>query len=89
MQVRIPAVYRQRPFCTLFDWGPAGAEALAREADVAVVVDVLSFTTSVTVALEAGATVLPYPWRDDSAAPSRNGTAPCSRSAAHRRAPAG
>ena len=66
--MRIPAVYRQCPFCTLFDWGPVGAEALAHEADVAVVVDVLSFTTSVTVALEAGATVLPYPWRDDSAA---------------------
>ena len=68
VQVRIPAVHRQYPFSTLFDWGTAGAEALADDADVAVVVDVLSFTTTVTVALEAGATVLPYPWRDDSAA---------------------
>jgi len=59
--VRIPAVHRQCPFCTLFDWGPVGAEALAGDADVAVVVDVLSFTTTVTVALEAGARVLPYP----------------------------
>ena len=68
MQVRIPAVHRQCPFCTIFDWGPAGAEALADDADVAVVVDVLSFTTTVTVALEAGVRVLPYPWRDESAA---------------------
>ena len=66
--MRIPAVHRQYLFSTLFDWGTAGAEALAGDADVAVVVDVLSFTTTVTVALEAGATVLPYPWRDDSAA---------------------
>ena len=66
--MRIPAVHRQNLFSTLFDWGTAGAEALAGDADVAVVVDVLSFTTTVTVALEAGATVLPYPWRDDSAA---------------------
>ena len=66
--MRIPAVHRQYPFSTLFDWGTAGAEALAGDADVAVVVDVLSFTTTVTVALEAGATVLPYPWRDDTAA---------------------
>ena len=65
--MRIPAVHRQYPFLTLFDWGPVGAEALADDADVAVVVDVLSFTTTVTVALEAGARVLPYP-RDHGAA---------------------
>ncbi len=64
----ITAVHRQRPFVTLFDWALAGAEALADDADVAVVVDVLSFTTTVTVALDAGARVLPHPWRDDSAA---------------------
>jgi hypothetical protein len=36
VQVRIPAVHRQCPFCTLFDWGPVGAEALADDAEVGV-----------------------------------------------------
>ncbi|MFE7855456.1 hypothetical protein [Streptomyces sp. NPDC057403] len=31
-------------------------------------VDVLSFTTSVTVAVEAGTRVFPYAWRDETAA---------------------
>lgn len=48
------------------DWGPPGAEALA--ADVTVVVDVLSFTTSVAVAVGRGTAVLPFAWRDDRAA---------------------
>ena len=50
------------------EWGPVGGAAVARGADVAVVVDVLSFTTTVTVALDLGVAVLPYRWRDDSAA---------------------
>jgi 2-phosphosulfolactate phosphatase len=35
---------------------------------VAVVVDVLSFTTAVSVAVDGGMTVWPYRWKDDSAA---------------------
>jgi 2-phosphosulfolactate phosphatase len=55
------------------DWGPTAAEALTTYAVAAgspvcaVVVDVLSFTTCVSVAADAGTTVHPYPWRDDSA----------------------
>ena len=48
-----------------FDWGLQGARAHA--ADSTVVVDVLSFTTTLSVALEAGTVVLPYQWDDESA----------------------
>jgi 2-phosphosulfolactate phosphatase len=46
-----------------FDWGPTGAAAMTAEADIAVVVDVLSFTTTLTVAVERGLTVFPYVWK--------------------------
>jgi 2-phosphosulfolactate phosphatase len=42
-------------------WGLQGARHLASEADVVVVVDVLSFSTSVAVACERGAWVWPHP----------------------------
>ncbi|MFC9357456.1 2-phosphosulfolactate phosphatase [Rhodococcus sp. NPDC057014] len=50
-----------------FEWGLSGATAVASDADVAVVVDVLSFTTTLSVAIDAGIEVLPYRWRDASA----------------------
>lgn len=50
------------------EWGPTGAALLARGVDVAVVVDVLSFTTSVTVAVDRGITVFPFRWGDERAA---------------------
>lgn len=50
------------------EWGPTGATAIARTADVAVVIDVLSFTTSVTVAVDRGVTVFPFRWGDERAA---------------------
>jgi 2-phosphosulfolactate phosphatase len=49
------------------EWGPTGASAMATTADVAVVVDVLSFTTAVSVAVGRGITVHPFRWRDDRA----------------------
>jgi 2-phosphosulfolactate phosphatase len=49
------------------EWGPVGASVLARHCACLVVVDVLSFTTSVTVAVERGMSVYPYAWRDETA----------------------
>ncbi|NYE36285.1 2-phosphosulfolactate phosphatase [Nocardioides cavernae] len=48
------------------EWGPTGAEAVP--ADYAVVVDVLSFTTTLSVAVERGVEVFPFRWRDARAA---------------------
>src|SRR5262245_48902963 len=48
------------------EWGLAGLEALA-PADVVIVVDVLSFSTCVDVAVARGVTIFPYRWRDASA----------------------
>lgn len=58
----------QAGFAHRFDWGEAGLRRLAPHSDVIVVVDVLSFTTSVDIAVGRGATVYPYRWRDDRAA---------------------
>lgn len=54
------------------EWGATGARELTAYAVgqgdvVAVVVDVLSFTTCVSVALDAGTAVHPYRWNDASA----------------------
>lgn len=46
-------------------WGPSGAAAIATP--VTVVVDVLSFTTTLTVALDRGITVHPFRWKDERA----------------------
>ena len=51
-----------------FEWGSAGAAALAPSSMCLVVVDVLSFSTSVTIAVEAGTRVYPCAWRDEQAA---------------------
>ena len=62
------AVTGQDTYDVRFEWGPAGAAALAPSSSFLVIVDVLSFSTSVTVAAEAGTRVFPCAWRDDAAA---------------------
>ncbi|MFF4805637.1 2-phosphosulfolactate phosphatase [Streptomyces sp. NPDC001351] len=47
-----------------FEWGPAGARRLASKVACLVVVDVLSFTTAVSVAVRQGTRVLPF-WPPD------------------------
>jgi 2-phosphosulfolactate phosphatase len=63
--VTFSAEHGQTAYTRRFDWGPTGAGALVadvRPGDVAVVVDVLSFTTTLALAVERGIEVYPYPW---------------------------
>jgi 2-phosphosulfolactate phosphatase len=59
---------RQLAYSLRLEWGPRGADAIGPGCQVAVVVDVLSFTTTLTVAADRGTLVHPYPWHDESAA---------------------
>jgi 2-phosphosulfolactate phosphatase len=56
--------YEQDAFDIRCEWGLAGVETLSPTSDVVVIVDVLSFSTSVDIATARGAYVLPYRWRE-------------------------
>ncbi len=65
----------QHEFDIRCEWGEPGVAALAPISDVVIIVDVLSFSTCVDVAVQQGATIFPYPWKDERAvefAASRN-----------------
>src|SRR5581483_4161214 len=49
------------------EWGLRGLKELERSADVVIIIDVLSFTTAVDIAVARGASVFPFPARDSSA----------------------
>jgi 2-phosphosulfolactate phosphatase len=56
----VRSALRQHGSAVRFDWGLAGAAQLRQPGACLVVVDVLSFTTAVTVATGRGMAVLPY-----------------------------
>jgi 2-phosphosulfolactate phosphatase len=58
--------HHQHGYRARLDWGQTGVRLLAGQADL-VVVDVLSFSIAVSVAVERGATVIPYRVRDATA----------------------
>jgi len=60
--------YAQNSFRIRFEWGAHGAAAIAAGAGAVIVVDVLSFTTTLSVAADAGIEVYPFRVRDASAA---------------------
>lgn len=59
---------QQASYQVRLDWGLSGLAAITPDNPTLIVVDVLSFSTAVSVALSRGASVLPYPWTDERAA---------------------
>lgn len=58
--------FSQNEFDIRCEWGLRGAEVLAECCDAIIVVDVLSFTTAVSIAVSRGGVVFPYRWKDES-----------------------
>jgi 2-phosphosulfolactate phosphatase len=58
--------FDQAPFDIRCEWGLQGVKQIA-PSEVIIIVDVLSFTTSVDVAVSRGATIFPYRWKDETA----------------------
>lgn len=55
--------YAQDGFDIRLEWGVEGVDILAGECGVLVIVDVMSFSTAVDVAVGRGARILPLPWQ--------------------------
>lgn len=58
--------YHQSEFDIRCEWGQNAVLELAPLSDVVIVIDVLSFSTSVEIATNQGAIVFPYRWKDES-----------------------
>ncbi|MCP3800908.1 2-phosphosulfolactate phosphatase [Allokutzneria sp. A3M-2-11 16] len=62
------AWFRQDGYQVRLEWGLDGVTALGADCAVLVIVDVLSFTTSVDIAVGRGARIMPLRWKDEAAA---------------------
>jgi 2-phosphosulfolactate phosphatase len=61
-------LFAQAEYDLRCEWGLPGLLHVSTGCDAVVIVDVLSFSTAVDIAVARGASVLPYRWKDDSAA---------------------
>lgn len=61
-------IFDQAEFDLRCEWGQVGVMQLAPISNVVIIVDVLSFSTSVEIITSRGAIAFPYRWRDESAA---------------------
>ena len=52
--------FDQNEFDIRFEWGLDGIEAISENSDVLIIVDILSFSTCIDIAVSRGATVFPY-----------------------------
>ena len=59
--------FLQTHFDVRLEWGAQAVEHLGADADCIVIIDVMSFSTCVSVAIERGGVIFPYPWKDVSA----------------------
>jgi 2-phosphosulfolactate phosphatase len=58
-------MFDQSAFDIRCEWGANGVRELAPISDAIIIVDVLSFSTCVTIATSRGALIFPYPFHDD------------------------
>ena len=61
------AYYEQAAYDIRLEWGEQGIAALSPTSEVTIVVDVLSFTTCVEIAVARGATIFPFRGDDPAA----------------------
>lgn len=54
-------MFDQSPYECRFEWGQRGAREAAERGDITIIVDVLSFSSTVVAGVSAGAMVYPYP----------------------------
>jgi 2-phosphosulfolactate phosphatase len=54
-------MFDQSPYSCKVEWGKRGARESAERGDIVIIVDVLSFSSTVVSALNAGAFIYPYP----------------------------
>lgn len=59
--------FSQQRFGVRLEWGLSAVDYLAAEADCMVIIDVMSFSTCVSLAVDNGARIYPYQWKDPSA----------------------